>query len=54
MALSLTTNRSLSSLRDFFSAERILICFNGPTSRTLISEIGVALKEHIFYSLAQK
>ncbi|MFZ9849195.1 MAG: biofilm regulation protein kinase SiaB [Vulcanococcus sp.] len=47
MALSLTTNRSLSSLRDFFSAERILICFNGPTSRTLISEIGVALKEHI-------
>ena len=47
MALSLTTNRSLSSLRDFFGAERILICFNGPTSRTLISEIGVALKEHI-------
>ena len=24
-----------------------MICFNGPTSRTLISEIGVALKEHI-------
>ena len=47
MVPSLTTHRSLSSLRDFFSAERILICFNGPTSRTLISEIGVALKEHI-------
>jgi Family of unknown function (DUF6272) len=47
MAPSLTTHRSLASLRDFFSAERILICFNGPTSRTLISEIGVALKEHI-------
>ena len=47
MDSSLTTNRSLASLRDFFSAERILICFNGPTSRTLISEIGVALKEHI-------
>lgn len=47
MTPSLTTHRSLSSLRDFFSAERILICFNGPTSRTLISEIGVALKEHI-------
>ena len=47
MSPSLTTNRSLASLRDFFSAERILICFNGPTSRTLISEIGTALKEHI-------
>lgn len=47
MTSTLTTHRSLSSLRDFFSAERILICFNGPTSRTLISEIGVALKEHI-------
>jgi hypothetical protein len=47
MATSLTTHRSLASLRDFFSAERILICFNGPISRTLISEIGIALKEHI-------
>jgi len=47
MTSTLTTHRSLSSLRDFFSTERILICFNGPTSRTLISEIGVALKEHI-------
>ena len=47
MTPSLTTHHSLSSLRDFFGTERILICFNGPTSRTLISEIGVALKEHI-------
>lgn len=47
MTPTLTTHHSLSSLRDFFSDERILICFNGPTSRTLISEIGVALKEHI-------
>ena len=47
MPTSLTTHRSLASLRDFFSSERILICFNGPISRTLISEIGVALKEHI-------
>ena len=38
---------SLSSLRDFFSGQRILICFNGPISRTLIGEIGVALKDHI-------
>lgn len=38
---------SLASLREFFSGERILICFNGPISRTLISEIGVALKDHI-------
>lgn len=47
MTTSFTTHRSLASLRDFFSAERILICFNGPISRTLISEIGIALKEHI-------
>jgi hypothetical protein len=47
MAPPLSTNHSLASLRDFFSSERILICFNGPISRTLISEIGVALKEHI-------
>ena len=47
MNSTFTTSQSLSSLRDFFTAERILICFNGPTSRTLIGEIGVALKEHI-------
>jgi len=47
MSAAFTTHRSLASLRDFFSAERILICFNGPISRTLISEIGIALKEHI-------
>lgn len=47
MAPSLTTHHSLASLREFFSSERILICFNGPISRVLISEIGVALKEHI-------
>lgn len=47
MVPSLTTHRSLASLRDFFTTERILICFNGPISRTLISEIGAALKEHI-------
>ena len=47
MDSALTTSRSLSSLRDFFTHERILICFNGPTSRSLIGEIGVALKEHI-------
>lgn len=38
---------SLASLRDFFSGQRILICFNGPISRTLIGEIGIALKDHI-------
>ncbi len=38
---------SLASLREFFSGQRILICFNGPISRTLIGEIGVAIKDHI-------
>jgi Family of unknown function (DUF6272) len=40
-------SKSLFSLREFFSGERILICFNGPISRTLIGEIGIALKDHI-------
>lgn len=41
------TIHSLSTLRQFFNAERILICFNGPISRTLIGEIGQALRSHI-------
>lgn len=41
------TTTSLMSLREFFSNYRILICFNGPISTTLIGEIGSALKEHI-------
>ena len=40
-------SKSLFDLREFFSGERILICFNGPISRTLIGEIGIALKDHI-------
>lgn len=47
MTFTLTTDQGLASLRDFFGAERILICFNGPISRTLINEIGVALKAYI-------
>lgn len=42
-----TDTYNLASLRDFFSGQRILICFNGPISRTLIGEIGIALKDHI-------
>lgn len=38
---------NLASLRQFFNAERILICFNGPISRNLIGEIGQALRSHI-------
>jgi hypothetical protein len=38
---------SLSPLRDFFNGQRILIGLNGPISRMLIGEIGVALKDHI-------
>jgi hypothetical protein len=38
---------SLMSLKEFFSDQRIIICFNGPISRNLISEIGCAIKEHI-------
>ena len=38
---------SLAALHEFFNNQRILICFNGPISRTLLSEIGIALKDHI-------
>ncbi len=41
------TIQNLSGLRKYFSGERIFICFNGPISRTLIGEIGMALKNHI-------
>lgn len=45
--MMLNATNHLSSLREFFSGQRILICFNGPISRTLIGEIGIALKDHI-------
>lgn len=35
------------SLRETFNRERILLCFNGPFTATLIEEIGVALREHL-------
>ena len=47
MDISLTTSGSLYSLRDFFTGERTLICFNGPISKNLLGEIGVALRAHI-------
>ena len=37
----------LQHLRSYFSGQRIMICFNGPTNQSLIGEIGKALKEHI-------
>lgn len=47
MDSSLTTSKSLYSLRDFFMGERTLICFNGPISKNLIGEIGSAIRAHI-------
>lgn len=44
--MTISTN-SLISLREFFSHQQILICFNGPISTSVIGEIGSALKEHI-------
>lgn len=38
---------SLYALREHFNNERILICFNGPISRSLIEEIGNALKTYL-------
>lgn len=37
----------LISLREHFNRNHILLCFNGPTSRGLIEEIGNALKNYL-------
>ncbi len=38
---------NLYNLREQLAEERILLCFNGPISRSLIEEIGVALKKYL-------
>ncbi len=38
---------SLMSLKELFSDQKIIICFNGPISRNIIGELGSAIKEHI-------
>lgn len=35
------------ALRDAFEQQRILMCFNGPFSASLIEEIGLALRKHL-------
>ncbi|MDH2433357.1 biofilm regulation protein kinase SiaB [Pokkaliibacter sp. MBI-7] len=37
----------LYGLRERFDRERIMLCFNGPISRSLIEEIGNALKNYL-------
>lgn len=43
----------LFSLRAHFDSSRILLCFNGPISRSLIEEIGNALKNYLQADHAQ-
>lgn len=43
----------LFSLRAHFNKSRILLCFNGPISRSLIEEIGNALKNYLQADNAQ-
>lgn len=40
-------------LRELFTRNRILLCFNGPISRSLIEEIGNALKNYLQADNAQ-
>ncbi|BBF92996.1 biofilm regulation protein kinase SiaB [Blastochloris tepida] len=35
------------ALRDLFNRERIMLCFNGPVTATLIEEIGTALRNYM-------
>ncbi|MBN8726744.1 MAG: biofilm regulation protein kinase SiaB [Xanthomonadales bacterium] len=37
----------LHELREFCTERRIMLCFNGPMSRSLIEEIGNALRNHL-------
>ncbi|GAA4328514.1 biofilm formation regulator kinase SiaB [Pigmentiphaga soli] len=37
----------LFALRETFNQQRIMLCFNGPISRSLIEEIGNALKKYL-------
>lgn len=43
----------LFGLREHFNRSRILLCFNGPISRSLIEEIGNALKNYLQADQAQ-
>jgi hypothetical protein len=43
----------LYSLRERFADQRIMLCFNGPISRSLIEEIGTALKNYLYAEQAQ-
>lgn len=43
----------LFELREHFNKSRILLCFNGPISRSLIEEIGHALKNYLQAENAQ-
>ncbi|WP_374351234.1 biofilm regulation protein kinase SiaB [Chitinimonas sp.] len=45
--------RNLYSLREHFNQQRIMLCFNGPISRSLIEEIGRALKNYLEAEQAQ-
>jgi hypothetical protein len=40
-------SNGLYALREHFNGQHILICFNGPISRSLLEEIGHALKNHM-------
>ena len=38
---------NIFGLREYFNSGKILLCFNGPISRSLIEEIGNALKNYL-------
>ena len=46
-ALTPPTAPDILALRDVFDRERIMLCFNGPITATLIEEIGSALRKYM-------
>ncbi|MCC6074478.1 biofilm regulation protein kinase SiaB [Pseudomonas sp. GCM10022188] len=46
-------NYDLLAMREHYNRQRIMLCFNGPISRSLIEEIGNALRNYLAAEQAQ-
>lgn len=44
----------LLAMRESYTRQRILLCFNGPISRSLIEEIGHALRNYLHAEQASR
>jgi len=47
MTSRISTTPDVLALREVFARDRIMLCFNGPVTATLIEEIGIALRNYM-------